>query len=423
MRVLNIKNATFLILLSCLTYSTAYIGRLCYGANLISIRGEFGVEQAIAGTVSSFYFFSYAAGQLINAFIAKYCNPKYTVTIAMIVSAFCNLGIALSPSIEPMKYIWLVNGLAQSMLWCNILNIQSRYLASKDIGRCIIWNCMTYSIGTFVTYVVSAALNELGISWRVVFFFAFASVFTVGLTWFFGVRRTEYRFHHDGAEIEEEPAQKESTRADSPKKKVSLFTPYFVFVFIFACIGAACAVFIRDGVVTWLPSIFEQDFGLKESLSILLTMILPEISLLGAFLVKWMKKRLASHLFLECLLFSVAGLSVLSIILFYPLKNAAITLLFFAIMYLMVCGIVNVTTSLIPFSIRKYGNVGSISALLDACCYAGAVCSTYAFGAIADNSGWKAVLQIAALVAAVSAVVVLIGSLLAKRTALTKEIL
>ena len=423
MRVLNRKNATFLILLSCLTYSTAYIGRLCYGANLISIRGEFGVEQAIAGTVSSFYFFSYAAGQLINAFIAKYCNPKYTVTIAMIVSAFCNLGIALSPSIEPMKYIWLVNGLAQSMLWCNILNIQSRYLASKDIGRCIIWNCMTYSIGTFVTYVVSAALNELGISWRVVFFFAFASVFTVGLTWFFGVRRTEYRYHHDGAEIEEEPLQKASARVNSPKKKVSLFTPYFIFVFIFACIGAACSVFIRDGVVTWLPSIFEQDFGLKESLSILLTMILPEISLLGAFLVKWMKKRLASHLFLECLLFSVAGLSVFSIILFYPLKNAAITLLFFAIMYLMVCGIVNVTTSLIPFSIRKYGNVGSISALLDACCYAGAVCSTYAFGAIADHSGWKAVLQIAALVAAVSAVIVLIGSLLAKRTALTKEIL
>ena len=90
---------------------------------------------------------------------------------------------------------------------------------------------------------------------------------------------------------------------------------------------------------------------------------------------------------------------------------------------MMVCGIVNVTTSLIPFSIRKYGNVGSISALLDACCYAGAVCSTYAFGAIADKSGWMAVIQIAALVAAISAVVVLIGSLLAKRQPLTNEIL
>ena len=423
MRVLNRKNATFLILLSCLTYSTAYIGRLCYGANLSLIRGEFGVDQAIAGTVSSFYFFSYAAGQLINAFIAKYCNPKYTVTIAMIVSSLCNLGIALSPSIEPMKYIWLVNGLAQSMLWCNILNIQSKFLATKDIGRCIIWNCMTYSIGTFISYGVSALLKELEISWRAVFFFAFASVFTVGLTWFFGVRRTEYQFHHDGAEIEEDAAPKAAPEATAVKSKVSLFTPYFIFVFVFACMGAACSVFIRDGVVTWLPSILEQDFGLKESLSILLTMILPEISLLGAFLVKWLKKRIQSHLFLECLLFAVAGASVFSIVLFYQQRNAAITLFFFAVMYLMVCGIVNVTTSLIPFSIRKYGNVGSISALLDACCYAGAVCSTYAFGAIADKSGWMAVIQIAALVAAISAVVVLIGSLLAKRGTLTKEIL
>ena len=69
MRVLNRKNATFLILLSCLTYSSAYVGRLCYGANLIAIRDGFAIDQAVAGTVSSFYFFSYAAGQLINAFM------------------------------------------------------------------------------------------------------------------------------------------------------------------------------------------------------------------------------------------------------------------------------------------------------------------------------------------------------------------
>ena len=78
MRVLNRKNATFLILLSCLTYSTAYVGRLCYGANLISIRGDFGIDQAIAGTVSSFYFFSYAAGQLINN-AARASSRKQTV--------------------------------------------------------------------------------------------------------------------------------------------------------------------------------------------------------------------------------------------------------------------------------------------------------------------------------------------------------
>jgi sugar phosphate permease len=109
--------------------------------------------------------------------------------------------------------------------------------------------------------------------------------------------------------------------------------------------------------------------------------------------------------------------------LLYPQRNTALTVFFFALMYLMICGIVNITTSIIPFSIRKYGNVGGISAFLDACCYVGAVCSTYGFGAIADNSGWMMVIKIAAITAIASAVLALIGSIFARRTEMTKEIL
>ena len=425
MRVLNKKNATFLILLSCLTYSTAYVGRLCYGANIEVIKTYFDKPQAIAGMVSSFYFFSYAAGQLANSFLSKFYNPKYVVTVSLMVSALCNLGLALSPSIEPMKYIWLVNGIAQSTLWCNILNIQSKFLSGKDISRAIIWNCMTYSFGNLVCYGVSAGISALGLSWRIVFYFASALVFVVALAWFFGVRRTEYAFHHDGAVIEEE-TQPAIAKTVTEQPKIKLFTKYFIFVFVFACICAACSAFIRDGVVTWLPSILKNDFGVSDSISMILTMILPEISILGAFLVKWLKKRLNGHLFLEGLLYTVAGLSIFAILFFYPQKNTALTVFFFALMYLMICGIVNITTSIIPFSIRKYGNVGGISAFLDACCYVGAVCSTYGFGAIADASGdngWMVVITIAAITAIASAVLAFIGAIFSRRTEITKEVL
>ncbi len=422
MRVLNRKNATFLILLSCLTYSTAYVGRLCYGANIVVIRSDLGIDQSIAGMVSSFYFFSYALGQLANSFLSKYYNPKYVVTVSLIVSSLCNLGLAISPDIAPMKYIWLINGIAQSTLWCNILNIQSKFLSAKDIGRAIIWNCMTYSFGNLVCYGVSAGISALGLSWRIVFYFASALVFVVALAWFFGVRRTEYAFHHNGAVFEAETTIP-SAAPTAEKPKVKLFTKYFIFVFVFACVCAACAAFIRDGVVTWLPSILKSDFGVPESISMILTMILPEISILGAFLVKWLKKVLKGHLFLEGLLYIVAGLSVFAIILLYPERNIALTVFFFALMYLMICGIVNITTSIIPFSIRKYGNVGGISAFLDACCYVGAVCSTYGFGAIADNSGWMMVIKIAAITAIISAVIAFIGALFSRKTEMTKEIL
>jgi sugar phosphate permease len=422
MRVLNRKNATFLILLSCLTYSTAYVGRLCYGANIVVIREFFGTTQSIAGMVSSFYFFSYAAGQLANSILSKYYNPKYVVTVSLIVSSLCNLGLAISPDIAPMKYIWLINGIAQSTLWCNILNIQSKFLSAKDISRAIIWNCMTYSFGNLVCYGVSAGISALGLSWRIVFYFASALVFVVALAWFFGVRRTEYAFHHDGAVFEEEPIVKNAAPV-AEQKKVKLFTKYFSFVLVFACVCAACSAFIRDGVVTWLPSILKNDFGVSDSISMILTMILPEISILGAFLVKWMKKFLKGHLFMEGLLYIVAALSIFAIILLYPQKNTIVTVFFFALMYFMICGIVNITTSIIPFSIRKYGNVGGISAFLDACCYVGAVCSTYGFGAIADNSGWMMVIKIAAITAAVSAVLAFVGAIFAKRQEMTKEIL
>ncbi len=423
MRVLNKKNATFLILLSCLTYSTAYVGRLCYGANIVVIREYFGTTQSIAGIVSSFYFFSYAAGQLANSILSKYYNPKYVVTVSLIVSSLCNLGLAISPDIAPMKYIWLINGIAQSTLWCNILNIQSKFLSGKDISRAIIWNCMTYSFGNLVCYGVSAGISALGLPWQIVFYFASALVFVVALLWFFGVRRTEYAFHHDGAVLEEEekPATKGASVAEQPK--VKLFTKYFAFVLTFACVSAACAAFIRDGVVTWLPSILKNDFGVSDSISMILTMILPEISILGAFLVKWLKKYLKGHLFLEGLLYVVAALSIFAIIWLYPQKNTIVTVFFFALMYLMICGIVNITTSIIPFSIRKYGNVGGISAFLDACCYVGAVCSTYGFGAIADHSGWMAVIRIAAITAVAAAVLAFVGSIFSKRTEITKEVL
>lgn len=115
MRVLNKKNGAFLIFICCLTYSTAYVGRLGYGANLDIIKTAFGASNDAVGIVSSFYFFSYALGQLLNSVLSKYYNPKYVVTAAMIVSALSNLGIGLLPELGAMKYVWLINGIAQSM--------------------------------------------------------------------------------------------------------------------------------------------------------------------------------------------------------------------------------------------------------------------------------------------------------------------
>ncbi len=418
MKVLDKKRATLLILICCFVYSMAYVGRLCYGANLTSVIANFEITKSEGGSVSSFFFFSYAAGQLLNTILAKYYNPKYVVFFSLSVSAICNLCMGLASSVIFMQLVWLVNGLLQSTLWCSILNLQAKYLSGKDIGRAIIWNCMTIAIGTFVSYGLSALLTALSITWRVVFFSASALVFAAALIWFCGVRYME-----NAAFLVDE--EEKTVVSATPKAHTTrVFTKYVLFVFIFACFTAALCAFIRDGIVTWLPTILKEDFGVEGSLSIILTMILPEISLFGAFSVKQLLKKLKGHLLLEgCFFIVVAGMLV-AVIALYPYRQTALTIALFALMYLCITCIVNLTTSIIPFAVRQYkGAVGSVSAFLDACCYVGSICSTYLLGLIAENGGWMRVIYVVTGVAVAGIVFAFVGSVLARKSEITKNIL
>ena len=69
---LDRKHASFLIYLCCILYSSAYVGRYSYAANLYYVMDGFSVTKDVAGLVSSFFFFSYASGQLLNSWLARY---------------------------------------------------------------------------------------------------------------------------------------------------------------------------------------------------------------------------------------------------------------------------------------------------------------------------------------------------------------
>ena len=65
------KKQWLLILLCCLAYSFAYAGRYSYNANIAPIMEFYGVTRAEAGLVSTFFFFAYGVGQLVNAVLCK----------------------------------------------------------------------------------------------------------------------------------------------------------------------------------------------------------------------------------------------------------------------------------------------------------------------------------------------------------------
>ena len=67
----NNKKENRIIFICWLAYTAAYIGRLNFNASIVSIVSDLGVDNKTAGLVSSFFFFAYGAGQLINGILSK----------------------------------------------------------------------------------------------------------------------------------------------------------------------------------------------------------------------------------------------------------------------------------------------------------------------------------------------------------------
>ena len=71
MTYLDKKRSYFLIVLCFCVYTAGYIGRLNYSASLVEILDAFAADKAAGGLVSSFFFFSYGVGQLVNGVLCK----------------------------------------------------------------------------------------------------------------------------------------------------------------------------------------------------------------------------------------------------------------------------------------------------------------------------------------------------------------
>lgn len=66
-----------------------------YNANINRIMPFFNVNHAEAGLVSTFFFFSYGAGQIIHGLLSKHYNSRYLVSCALAVSAIINIVVRL----------------------------------------------------------------------------------------------------------------------------------------------------------------------------------------------------------------------------------------------------------------------------------------------------------------------------------------
>ena len=379
------RAATLIIFLCWAAYTAAYIGRLNFNAYIEPIRDQIGAMKTEMGLVSSFFFFSYGAGQLIHGILSRKYNTRWSVAVALFGSAAVNIGMTLCPSVASMKYVWLLNGFFQSILWSSLIKTLSDRLPDEMLPKAIVVMSTTAALGTFLAYGMSALMSSLGAAYRWVFFVPAVLLAVIGLLWFVFVGKAD-------------AGLQSAQSAYVPKKKtMPRLTPVFVATGVLLMFAAISNGFLKDGITTWTPSILKESYGMKESLSILVTLLLPMIAIFGAWFSTTIHKRQKNTSVINGILYCVEAVILLLVLLLTRrvsaggAKGAVPLVLLFAVSAMMMAAVNNVITSIIPMYMRDVMDSGLLAGVLDTFCYVGSTLSTALLGYIADHSSWNGV--------------------------------
>ncbi len=398
------KRANLLMVLCFFVYSISYIGKYSYSTNIQNVITEFQVSKAYAGYVTSAFFFCYGAGQLINGILCERMDSKWTISLALCISAVLTFLMFFLKNVFVMATLWGINGLVLSVLWCHCIKLLATVKDPKYMAKSVTVLSLTLPAGIVSAYVCSALFTYFNF-WRLNYLFASAMLLAIGLIFLFTMLR-----------IEKTTVAEEPVTVEEKKKVDGTGTMFRVFGFAVVPIFfiSVCTGLIRDGSSTWMPVLLTEIFEMPDFFSILLTLGLPLMGVFSAFLSTRLIKRTKNAL-VSCLL--SGGLALVVTVVLAFAFDVHVALLVFLFMVLSIAAYVmgNTLTSVLPLYYKDRLKSGQTAGIVDAVIYLGSALSTLFLGDLVDGLGWSAFMVFLLVCAVVVTVMSAAGIFLLKK--------
>ncbi len=361
------KKQISLIILCWAIYTFAYLGRYSYTSNGVPIKRFYGVGSDEFSLATTFFFFAYGACQIISGLLCGKYNMRIILPCTLIVSSAINLSVYLGLPFYLIKYVWLINGICQAVLWPSLLRIISCYCEERYMKFAVIAMSTTVAIGTFISYGTSA-IFALFDGFKYSFLLAAICMTAIGVATFilYGILTEKARLENAVRPQEETDEDQQKPRGD--KKGL-------VLIFIVFGIYAVGINFIKDGLTTWVPHILSERYSVSDSLSMILTLVLPVFGILGALCAVALNKAIKDHSDLTGVFFVLSAACVLGIIMLFRTESWYFILVFFGLVNMLMHGANNAVTSMLPLSVGKKYNAGLVGGVLNGLCYVGSTLS------------------------------------------------
>lgn len=367
------------------TYMISYLTRINYGAVILEMGHDTGISSSLLSLAVTGSFITYGAGQLFSGWFGDRIQPKKLVFTGLAVTTVMNLLIPVCHNFWQMTAVWCVNGLAQAFMWPPIVKLMVALFSEEEYKKASVVVSWGSSFGTIFVYLMSPFWIAVA-GWRCVFIVSAILGAVMVLIW-----------GHFCPDIAEE--------AKSEKKQtggLQLLKSPLILSIMFAIVLQGS---LRDGVTTWMPSYVAETFHLGNNVSILTGVLLPVFSILCFQAASVIYRKRPNDPLLCAGGIFLAGAFFAFVLLLFSGRNAALCVLFMALLTGCMHGVNLILICMIPAFFKESGNVSTVSGILNSCTYVGSAISTYGIAKISESAGWNVTISVWILIAAAGTVV------------------
>ena len=384
--------ATLLGVVCWLTYFSIYLGRLNFSASMSGMlqTGLWGKGQL--GSVAAAFYLAYGIGQFPSGLLGDRLSPKWMIGAGLFGSALMNALFPMAQTAAVMRGMWFVNGLLQAMIWPPMVRLVTDLVGTARSVRLILLLSFSSPAGMLCTYLACGALLRLG-SWKWCFLLAGIWLAGTAVLWILSISGLEYRIR--SVSVEEKwmrPKEQYKKRHKTEEKAVSIGSTLRMTA-ASGMLGLTAAAFLhgilKDGLTTWIPTYLTEKFSVSASFSVLLTTVLPVVSLCGIPLAQTANRLIFRNEAASGALFYLLSLGSLLCMLGGPGNSLYGTVLLFAVVSGMMTAVNTLLVSLLPLHFGKEGRVATVSGALNAVTYLGSAAASALFGYTMEYTGWQ----------------------------------
>ena len=360
------------LMLSWVTYVTAYLCRVNLSTVLDKLSTGLNVRMEFLGIASSVYFVIYAIGQLLNGIIGDRVNPHRFIILALICTGTINVVLGVQTNAALFPILWGLNGFCQSMFWSTLLRLLSCY--AEEHQRKTVSTLMSISsvTGYLFSWVVLSWIFE---PYSHLPYFVVPGALALALIplWFLLSRKLPFR-------------------TESFDRKPTPPLPVAAGEFLhdrlyFICLLCMVVGAIQEGAVFWLPLVFTDVLRLGEG-SLLLLALIPFAKLAGVFLARAVLARLHDQV-RKAILVTLSISCLLSAVLLVTCRH---TSLFTVVLIACLIAAVNASNwymiSYLPLYFSSRNMVATLGGAFDFSTYMGAAVMSGPLGDALLTYGW-----------------------------------